>query len=197
MARPGDRSSPQFHLPENRKDNTPLAPGVECLTMDPVFLWVESSAFSIWTRESTSVFAFPTFLAVHAIGMALVAGMGAAINLRILGVAPGVPLTEMRRFFPLIWAGVWLCAASGTILLIAYPTKAFTNPFFYAKLIFVALGIVQLRVIGTRVLGDPSLDMTPVPGRGRLLAISSLVCWAGAIGTGRFLAYTYVRLLSI
>ncbi len=171
--------------------------GVECPTMDFVFVWVESSAFSIWTRESTSVFAFPTFLAVHALGMALVAGMGTAINLRILGVAPRVPLTELKRFFPLIWVGVWLSVASGVILLIAYPTKAFTNPFFYAKLIFVALGIIQLRVIGTGVLGDPNLDTTPVSGRGRLLAVSSLVCWIGAIATGRFLAYTYVRLLSI
>jgi hypothetical protein len=164
--------------------------------MDPVFVWVESSALSIWARESTSVFAFPTFLAIHAMGMALVAGIGAAINLRMLGVAPRVPLTEMKRFFPLIWVGFWLSVASGVILLIAYPTKAFTNPFFYAKLIFVALGIVQLRMMSSGVLSDPNLDATPVPTRGRLLAVSSLVCWVGAIATGRFLAYTYVRLLS-
>lgn len=165
--------------------------------MDAVFIWVESSAFSTWTRESTSVFAFPTFLAVHAIGMALVAGLNTAINLRILGVAPGVPLTELRRFFPLIWVGVWLCVVSGLILLIAYPTKALTNPFFWAKLILVALGIVQLRAIGNGVLRDPHLDTSPVPGRGRLLAASSTACWVGAIATGRFLAYTYVQLLSI
>ena len=165
--------------------------------MDPVFIWVESSALSTWARESISVFAFPTFLAAHAMGMALVAGMGAAINLRMLGVAPQVPLTEMKRFLPLIWLGFWLCVASGAILLIAYPTKALTNPFFYAKLLFVALGIVQLRMMSSGVLSDPNLDTTPVSGRGRLLAVSSLVCWAGAIGTGRFLAYTYVRLLSI
>ena len=170
---------------------------VECQTMDPVFIWVESSALSAWARESVSVFAFPTFLAVHAMGMALVAGMAAAINLRMLGVAPHVPLTEMKRFFPFIWVGFWLCVASGLILLIAYPTKALTNPFFYAKLAFVALGIVQLRMMSSGVLSDPNVDTTPVSGRGRLLAVSSLVCWAGAIGTGRFLAYTYVRLLSI
>ena len=165
--------------------------------MEAVFIWVESSAFSTWTRESTSVFAFPTFLAVHAIGMALVAGINTAINLRILGVAPGVPLTALRRFVPFIWVGVWLCVVSGLILLIAYPTKAFTNPFFWAKLMFVALGVIQLRAIGNGVLRDSRLDTGPVPGRGRLLAASSTACWVGAIATGRFLAYTYVQLLSI
>ena len=165
--------------------------------MDPVFIWIESSVFSTWARESISIFAFPSFLVAHALGMALVVGMGSAINLRMLGVAPQIPLTEMKRFFPLIWVGVWLSVASGVILLIAYPTKALTNPIFYVKLIFVALGIVQLRVMSSGVLSDPNLDTTPVSGWGRLLAVSSLVCWFGAIFTGRFLAYTYVRLLSI
>ena len=165
--------------------------------MDPVFVWVESSALSVWSRESTSIFAFPTFLSVHALGMAIVVGLNVAISLRILGVAPRVPLTEMTRFFPLVWVGFGLSAASGTILLIAYPTKALTNPYFYAKLIFVALGVVQLRVIGNTVLRDPNTDTNPVPRRGRILAASSLACWAGAIATGRFLAYTYVRLFAI
>jgi len=163
--------------------------------MDPVFAWVESTALSIWARESTSVFAFPTFLSVHALGMACVVGTNAAVSLRILGVAPQVPLTELRRFFPLVWVGGWLAVLSGIILLIAYPTKALTNPFFYAKLIFVALGAVQLRAIGNGLLRDRGLDAHRVPWRGRLLAASSLACWAVAIATGRFLAYTYVRLL--
>jgi hypothetical protein len=91
--------------------------------MESLFFWIETSALSVWSRESTSVFAFPGFLIVHAVGMALVAGMSAAISLRILGMAPRVPLTQMRRFVPFIWLGFWLCVASGTILLIAYPTK--------------------------------------------------------------------------
>ena len=164
--------------------------------MESVFFWIETSAFSVWTRESTSVFAFPTFLIVHAFGMALVAGMNAAIDLRILGVAPGVPLTQMRRFVPVIWVGFWLCVVSGGILLVAYPTKALTNPVFWAKLTFVALGLVQLRLIDNRVLRDPNMDARPVPKSGRTLAAVSLACWGGAILTGRFLAYTYVRLMT-
>lgn len=164
--------------------------------MDAVFFWIETSALSVWSRESTSVLAFPTFLIVHAVGMALVAGMSAAIDLRILGFAPRVPLTRMRQFVPVIWAGFWICLASGTILLIAYPTKALTNPVFWVKLVFVAVGLVQLRLIDRRLLGNESLDTNPVPTSARRLAWVSLVCWAGAIGTGRFLAYTYVTLMT-
>lgn len=164
--------------------------------MESLFFWVETSPLSVWSRESTSIFAFPSFLIVHAIGMALVAGMNAAIDLRILGMAPRVPLTQMKRFVPVIWVGFWLCVVSGVILLIAYPTKALTNPVFWAKLTFVALGLVQLRLIDRRLLRDADFDTGPIPPRGRLLAFGSLACWVGAIGTGRFLAYTYVTLMT-
>src|SRR5262245_7807027 len=55
--------------------------------MDPVFRWIESSALSVWTRESTSLIAYPAILSAHAIGMALAAGVNAAIALRLLGAA--------------------------------------------------------------------------------------------------------------
>ena len=129
--------------------------------------------------------------------MGLVAGFNAAIDLRILGIAPRVPLMEMKRFFPVLWTGFWMNAASGVVLLIGYPTKAVTNPVFYAKLTFIALALVYLRLIRNRVFLDPSLDKEPVPRRGRILAVASLACWAGAITAGRLLAYTYVRLTSI
>jgi hypothetical protein len=164
--------------------------------MHSLFVWLETSAFSVWVRESTSVFAFPTILAFHTIGMGLVAGLNAAMDLRILGFAPQVPLSELRRFFPFIWIGFWLNAASGVVLLIGYPTKALTNPVFYTKLAFIALGLIVLRAIRHRVFRDSTFDNSPLPTRVRGLATASLVCWAGAIGTGRFLAYTYLHLMS-
>jgi hypothetical protein len=164
--------------------------------MHSLFVWLEMSAFSEWVRESTSVFAFPTILAFHTIGMGLVAGLNAAMDLRILGFAPQVPLSELKRFFPFIWIGFWLNAASGVVLLIGYPTKALTNPVFYTKLAFIALGLVVLRAISRRVFRDPTLGNSPLSSRVRVLAATSLVCWAGAIATGRFLAYTYLHLMS-
>ena len=165
--------------------------------IDPFLIWLESTAFSTWMRESTSVFAFPVILAFHTIGMGVVAGINAALALRILGAGAGIPLQEMRRFFPVMWAGFWLNALSGVALLVGYPTKALTNPMFYLKLTLVALGLILVKAITGRVFGAPlPLDVAPSP-KVRKLAVASLVCWSGVIVTGRLLAYTYSRLLAI
>jgi len=164
--------------------------------MDPFFLWLESTALSVWIRESTSVFAFPAILSAHAIGMGLAAGINGALALHLLGVAPRIPTREMRRFVPLMWFGFWVNAASGLLLLIAYPTKALTNPVFYLKLSLIALAMWIFAVLNRRVLRNSNADPGgSFPGL-KLLATASLVCWAGAITAGRLLAYTHTRLLA-
>ena len=109
--------------------------------------------------------------------------MDAAIALRILGVAPQVPFTEMQRFFPVMWFGFWLNAVSGVLLLIAYPTKALTNPVFYLKLLLIALAVTSA--------------VKAMPKASKLWASMSLAGWTGAIAAGRLLAYTYTRLMAI
>ena len=158
---------------------------------------LEQMPFSIWVRESSSIWAFPTFLVVHTIGMSVVAGLSAMISLAVLGFWPKIPLRPMERLYPLIWIGFWVNAVSGVLLLIAYPTKALTNPVFYVKLSFIALALVGIRYIARSVFGDPTLDLKPATKRCRLLAIASLVCWTGTITAGRLLAYTYRHLTSL
>jgi len=158
-------------------------------------IWLESTPLHTWIIESPSLFAFPGILALHAIGMGFAAGLSAAIDLRILGVAPAVPLPEMRRLLPILWAGFWLNAASGVLLLIGYPTKALTNPVFYLKLTLIAIAMVLVTRIA-RVLRREGADRSadPIPARLRRMAMVSLACWAGAVTAGRLLAYTYTRL---
>ena len=162
--------------------------------MIPFLAWVESTGVSVWIRESPSILAFPGILSCHTIGMGFAAGINAAVALRILGVASTVPLGEMRRFLPVMWFGFWLNAASGVALLIAYPTKALTNPLFYVKLALVASG-VWLAKATDRYLSGVSGDLPP-PRTPRVLAAVSLGSWAGAIAAGRLLAYTYSHLMA-
>jgi hypothetical protein len=173
---------------------------------DPFFAWVEGSALSVWIVQSPSIFAFPFILALHTIGLGLVAGLNVALDLRILGVAEHVPLAEFRRFLPFMWFGFWLNAASGVALLIAYPTKALTNPVFYLKLALIAVALVLLSTVRRRVLTPhggrsedrplqpPAVAHDPIPARVKVFAAVSILCWAGATVAGRFLAYTYSRL---
>jgi hypothetical protein len=166
------------------------------MSLDPFLLWLESTSLSLWIVESPSMFAFPGILTLHAIGMGFAVGINAALDLRILGVAPGVPLTEMRRFVPILWFGFWLNAVSGVLLLIGYPTKALTNPVFYLKLALIAVGMVLFVRISRRLFADNG-GAPPDAASSQLLrrlAIISLICWAGAITSGRLLAYTYTRL---
>ena len=151
---------------------------------DPFFIWLESTSFSIWMRESPSLFAFPLILAAHTIGLGLLAGIDVAHDLRVLGVAPRIPLPEFNRLLPLMWVGLWMNVASGTALLVGYPTKALTNPVFYLKLTLVASAVVLVRMIRRSLMSR----------RVKVLAVVSLLCWAGAVVSGRLLAYTYNRL---
>jgi hypothetical protein len=152
---------------------------------------IEHSALSTWLRESPSLLVFPTILIFHTLGMAFLAGTNVAIDLRILGVASEMRIAPLARFFPLMWSGFWANAVSGVALLIAYPTKALTNPVFYLKLSFIALGVITTVVIKQRVFQDPGVDHRAVPRNWKVLAATSLLLWTGAIVAGRLLPHTY------
>jgi hypothetical protein len=65
-----------------------------------------------------------------------------------------------------------------------------TSVVFWIKLIFIALGVVTVLLIKTRVFGDQeALESGTVPKIGRTLAIASLTFWVGAIVAGRMTAY--------
>src|SRR5918995_5882891 len=114
--------------------------------MDPLFIWIETSAFSTWLRENPSIMVFPFVLILHTVGLAFLVGANVAIDARVLGLARGVPLLSLRRYYVTMWAGFWVNAFSGVLLLIAYPTKALTNPLFYAKLALIGVALYLARV---------------------------------------------------
>lgn len=164
--------------------------------MDPLYFWLEQTSLSTWIRESPSIFAFPGILVLHTIGMAFLVGTSFAISLRTFGLAPGLRPDAFSRFVPLMWLGFVVNAASGAALLLAYPTKALTNPLFYTKLLLIVLALVGLRHLLLNFVRNPGLQTIPATRRLRTVAGVSFFFWIAAITSGRFLAYTYSRLLS-
>lgn len=151
--------------------------------------WLEGTGFSTWVRESPSIFAFPTILLLHTIGMALCVGISAGINFRILGFAPSLRLSPMRKLFPILWFGFWVNAITGTMLVVQDATNKLRNLDFYTKMVFIALALLVLARIKNKVLADPQVDSGPLNSNARTLAYLSLLFWLGAITCGRLLAY--------
>lgn len=153
--------------------------------------WLENSGFATWVRETPSLFGYTLFLSLHTIGLAFLVGFNAAIALRMLGLAPGLPLGPMASFFPFMYVGFWVNALTGLVLLSTAPVSFLQNPVFYTKLAAIAVAIVCLRKIRTQVFGErPNLDTRSVPPNAKILAGTSLAFWAVAIIAGRLTAYS-------
>ena len=157
----------------------------------PAFLdTIEQTRVSLWLRESESVFGFYFVLLFHTFGLSMLVGASAVLDLRILGVAPDLPLKSLKWLFRTIWVGFAINVTTGLLLVLAYPTKAFTNPVFYIKLSLVAIGLITMQKIKARVFDDSVLSEVAVAPRARSMAIWSLLVWTGALTAGRLLAYT-------
>src|SRR2546428_12460947 len=116
---------------------------------------LEQMGFSKWVRESSSILAFPSILLLHTIGMGVVVGINAGIDLRILGIAPALPLAPMERFIPLLWLGFWVNAATGIVLVMVDATAKFSNPDFYVKMGLIGLPLINFRLLRHPALRDP------------------------------------------
>ncbi len=162
------------------------------MAVPELFHTIEKTGLSTWLRETPSVFGFYFFLTLHTIGMSFLVGGNAVIDLRILGVAPSLPLQPLKRLFGIMWAGLGINVMTGLLLLIAYPTKEFTNPDFYLKLTFITLGVITMQKVHNQVFGDASLSEAAMAAKGKTLARWSLFFWIGAVALGRLLSETAI-----
>ena len=149
--------------------------------MGPLLGQIEQSGVATWIREGGVLYGYPLILFLHTFGLSTLVGLSSAINLRLLGFAPGIPLASLDRVFWLMWTGLAVTAATGILLFVSDATRHASNPAFLMKLIFVALAVTVLALTWTRVFRGPH--------SGRIMAVVSLACWFGALTAGRLMAY--------
>ena len=63
------------------------------------FTSLESTSFATWLRESNTIWAYPTVLTLHTVGLALLVGASMALDLRLLGFAPRIPVATLSKSF--------------------------------------------------------------------------------------------------
>src|SRR5687768_17598350 len=112
--------------------------------------WLEELSFSRWLNESPSVWAFPMFLFMHTLGMSVVAGGSAIVNLAILGVWPRTALRPLERFFPVLIWGFAVNAVTGVSIFLKDASTYGRNLDLYVKLVFVFGGMWLLVLMRNR-----------------------------------------------
>lgn len=153
---------------------------------------VSNTAFATWVRESASLFGYPGFILLHTFGLATLVGLSSIVALLVLGTAPRPVLAATRPLFPWIWAGFAINAVSGLVLFAADAPTMFLNRVMWVKFGFVIAAVVIVRRLQRQVaaaaIDTGSAPDAPAAG-GRWLATATLLCWVGAIVTGRLTAY--------
>ena len=161
------------------------------MAVPEIFNAIEQTPLSRWIRYSPSIFGFYFILLCHTIGLSLLVGGNAIIDMRLLGVASGVPLKPMKQLFGFMWVGLGINITTGLLLLTGYPTKALTDFDFYIKMSFITLGVIAMFKVYFHTFSDPDLTEPDMIAKGKTWAKFSLVFWIGAVWAGRMLSETY------
>jgi len=144
----------------------------------------------VWTRESPSIWAYPTVLMLHTVGLGVLVGANAVIDFRLLGFAPRLPIPALAPLYRFMWAGFAINAATGILLFASDATAKAVQPVFYVKLTLIGLALAITAVIRRTVERGPALGETDAISRsGRHLAALSLLLWTGVVIAGRLMAY--------
>ena len=151
--------------------------------------WLEATALATWTRESPSIWAYPTILTLHTVGLGIVVGANAVIDFRLLGVAPRISIPTLSPLFRLIVWAFLLNAATGVLLFMSEATTKAVQPVFYIKLTLIALALWNTNSVRLGIAREGGVTDLARRPRYRRLAIVSLALWTGAITAGRLMAY--------
>jgi hypothetical protein len=153
--------------------------------------WLFDSQVGTAIRES--IYVFPIVDAIHVLGMALLVGTVAILDLRLLGlILKTEPVSQVaKQVLPLTWCGFGVMFVSGFLLFWAEAAKSYSNPAFRIKLVLLLLvGLNPLIFHSTIYRSVTNWGQAEVtPWRARLAAVLSLTLWGGIIAAGRSIAY--------
>ncbi len=118
----------------------------------PFFEWLEASPIGVFVKDQAATFAI--IEAVHLMALALLGAAVLSADLRLLNVVlrdvPSNTVTDQaHRWFK------WSLAAllvTGFFMLAGVATKCYHNPFYWAKMITLAIGIVFVFAIRAPLL---------------------------------------------
>jgi hypothetical protein len=140
-----------------------------------------------------SVWAYPLVNSGHLLGVALLVGAIVPLDLRLLGVWPGIPLPPLWRMLSRMAAiGLFLAGVCGMLLFATRATAYVDSHLFMAKMALVAIGVanaVGLHTIGAGERGAAWRQSGRPPTHVRAAAGLSAAIWLAVLVLGRLVGY--------
>lgn len=134
-----------------------------------------------------SAWLYTTANLLHVLGAAFVVGGIAVFDLKVLA-EHGKNAQQVSRYaIPLAATGLALQIPTGILLLAVEARALGINPAFYAKLVFIAVGLINVVLFHARFNG--ALRAGRLPPEARAYAFVSLIAWIAALLAGRMIAY--------
>jgi hypothetical protein len=139
---------------------------------------------------------YPAVETLHILGIALLFGSIAMLDLRLLGVSRSVPARSLaRHVLPWSAASFLLIVPSGLAMFVAHASEFISSPVFAIKMCLImaaGLNAALFHAITFRtadVWDSEEMRKLGPPPSARLAGAVSLALWASVIACGRLLAY--------
>jgi hypothetical protein len=159
----------------------------------PILEWIKETPVGAWVRDT--IWAFPFLQSMHFLGMTMLIGVVGAIDLRVLGLARGLPIHPLHRFLPLAFFGFGINFITGSMLFAHDPyVYAFNLSFRMKVLLILVAGLNALWFrLGVFIDVDkwgPGIEASRLA---KVISALSIRIWVGVITAGRFIAFTPSR----
>lgn len=149
--------------------------------------WVEQTALAQWVCCSLN--GYPSMIALHSLGLAIMVGISVALSLRMLGFFSKLPIDSLHGFFRWAWTGFIINTISGGALWTTQATSYMTNVPFLIKITGVFIGAALVAVLQRQMAGAGATWGEAVPGHVKAIAVVTILVWTVAMVTGRLIAY--------
>jgi hypothetical protein len=139
-----------------------------------------------------SQWGWPISEALHFIGLCMLMGAVGMFDLRVLGVAKGVPIAWLHRLVPVGVAGWLIAVATGFCFLVSAPSQYLHNPAFQSKMSLMALAganMVVFYISGASAAVRATRPEEKAALWIKVFAFVSLAAWLGVIICGRVITY--------
>lgn len=163
---------------------------VSLATAHPILEWIKYTPIGVFVRDSA--WAFPALQSLHFMGMTMLIGPVGIIDLRVLGLARGLPIHPLHRLLPVAFVGFFLNLFTGIMFFCHDPYVYAFNMSFRIKMLLIVLAGFNALWFRLGVFIDvdkwgPGIEASRLA---KVISALSIVIWFGVITAGRFIAFT-------